>query len=754
MSINGSLSGITFGGLSSGMDTDGIINRLVQIETASIGRLQRQQAQLRQQADLQSALKGQITSIASAANNLSTLGTFNPIASSVSNKDVVSISTGVGSQVGAFDIRVSRLATAQKISSAGQTSSSDALNQTGSFSLNEKVVNVLATDSLRTIASKVNELGVGVTASVIDGGPNQAFLTFTSTSTGASGRPVVSDLTGSVLQNLGVVNGTTSIKTQVTNGAAGMGFNRADQAIGSMIGASGLSAQTIQVNGINVSINLQTDTLQGVADKINQAGTGATASVVTVTEGTTSKFRLEIRGTTTPTFTDGGNVLTTLGILQRGNPSELVAGQDAQYSIDGVSLTSSTNTVRDVIPGTTMTLLKANQTTPESATITLTNDADNVVEKVKSVVNAFNDAISFIENNSKFDSSTFETGPLFGDPTARQFQAALGNQLFNAIPGLTGTYRNLTDVGFRLGSDGRLSLDESKFKTALSADNEGVRRIFQNFGSSTTGSIQYVSSTSTSIPTTVAPYDINITQVATRTQWIAGTAKTGPNTASEKLTFSGNLFGGQSLDLMIDVGMNLTDIVAKINNDPRFKDNVTASINSGRLQVDSKKFGGNGQFNLVSNQSPLGTNSGVGFAPGTLTNGLDVQGTIAGQAATGVGQFLTGSNTNTVANGLQIQYTGTTTGLVGNINFTRGISGIINETLKPYTDFTNGLTVANEKSLRDQADLIQKDIDRIQERARTKANELRNKFSNMESQIARLQSQGSRIAQLGAQQVR
>lgn len=754
MSINGSLSGITFGGLSSGMDTDGIINRLVQIETASIGRLQRQQAQLRQQADLQSALKGQITSIASAANNLSTLGTFNPIASSVSNKDVVSISTGVGSQVGAFDIRVSRLATAQKISSAGQTSSSDALNQTGSFSLNGKVVNVLATDSLRTIASKVNELGVGVTASVIDGGPNQAFLTFTSTSTGASGRPVVSDLTGSVLQNLGVVNGTTSIKTQITNGAAGMGFNRADQAIGSMIGASGLSAQTIQVNGINVSINLQTDTLQGVADKINQAGTGATASVVTVTEGTTSKFRLEIRGTTTPTFTDGGNVLTTLGILQRGNPSELVAGQDAQYSIDGVSLTSSTNTVRDVIPGTTMTLLKANQTTPESATITLTNDADNVVEKVKSVVNAFNDAISFIENNSKFDSSTFETGPLFGDPTARQFQAALGNQLFNAIPGLTGTYRNLTDVGFRLGSDGRLSLDESKFKTALSADNEGVRRIFQNFGSSTTGSIQYVSSTSTSVPTTVAPYDINITQVATRTQWIAGTAKTGPNTASEKLTFSGNLFGGQSLDLMIDVGMNLTDIVAKINNDPRFKDNVTASINSGRLQVDSKKFGGNGQFNLVSNQSPLGTNSGVGFAPGTLTNGLDVQGTIAGQAATGVGQFLTGSNTNTVANGLQIQYTGTTTGLVGNINFTRGISGIINETLKPYTDFTNGLTVANEKSLRDQADLIQKDIDRIQERARTKANELRNKFSNMESQIARLQSQGSRIAQLGAQQAR
>lgn len=754
MSINGSLSGITFGGLSSGMDTDGIINRLVQIETASIGRLQRQQAQLRQQADLQSALKGQITSIASAANNLSTLGTFNPIASSVSNKDVVSISTGVGSQVGAFDIRVSRLATAQKISSAGQTSSSDALNQTGSFSLNGKVVNVLATDSLRTIASKVNELGVGVTASVIDGGPNQAFLTFTSTSTGASGRPVVSDLTGSVLQNLGVVNGTTSIKTQITNGAAGMGFNRADQAIGSMIGASGLSAQTIQVNGINVSINLQTDTLQGVADKINQAGTGATASVVTVTEGTTSKFRLEIRGTTTPTFTDGGNVLTTLGILQRGNPSELVAGQDAQYSIDGVSLTSSTNTVRDVIPGTTMTLLKANQTTPESATITLTNDADNVVEKVKSVVNAFNDAISFIENNSKFDSSTFETGPLFGDPTARQFQAALGNQLFNAIPGLTGTYRNLTDVGFRLGSDGRLSLDESKFKTALSADNEGVRRIFQNFGSSTTGSIQYVSSTSTSVPTTVAPYDINITQVATRTRWIAGTAKTGPNTASEKLTFSGNLFGGQSLDLMIDVGMNLTDIVAKINNDPRFKDNVTASINSGRLQVDSKKFGGNGQFNLVSNQSPLGTNSGVGFAPGTLTNGLDVQGTIAGQAATGVGQFLTGSNTNTVANGLQIQYTGTTTGLVGNINFTRGISGIINETLKPYTDFTNGLTVANEKSLRDQADLIQKDIDRIQERARTKANELRNKFSNMESQIARLQSQGSRIAQLSAQQAR
>jgi flagellar hook-associated protein 2 len=200
--------------------------------------------------------------------------------------------------------------------------------------------------------------------------------------------------------------------------------------------------------------------------------------------------------------------------------------------------------------------------------------------------------------------------------------------------------------------------------------------------------------------------------------------------------------------LTIDVGSNLQTIIDKINNDTKLKDLLTASNNSGKLQIDSKRFGSNGLFNVVSNQSPLGSNSGVGFNPGTLTNGLDVAGTISGESAMGVGQFLTGTKTDGKALGLQIQYSGTSTGNAGNITFTRGMSGIVNSALTMFTDIASGITVTTEKALRDQGELIKNQIDTINKRAAASITELRAKFSQMEQQISKVQQQGARLSQL------
>ena len=127
---------------------------------------------------------------------------------------------------------------------------------------------------------------------------------------------------------------------------------------------------------------------------------------------------------------------------------------------------------------------------------------------------------------------------------------------------------------------------------------------------------------------------------------------------------------------------------------------------------------------------------------------MDVAGTIAGQAATGVGQFLTGASTNTVANGLQIQFTGTSAGDAGTINFTSGLNGIVTKALNAYTDITNGLDLTGAASLRSQSDTIQKNIDAINKSASDKATELRNQFAAMESAIANFQAQGNQLSAL------
>lgn len=745
-------SGINFGGLASGLDTEGIITRLVAIQKQPIQRIQRQQQTLLRQADVAASLKGQISNVAQAANSLLTADAFSAVTPSVSETSVASIAmSGVG-QAGSYNLSVSRLATAQKLSSAPQTSASAALGQTGQFTLNGRLVSVDGTDSLSSLARKINDLAAGATASVIDGGTGNAFLTITSNNTGINGKPQLADLTGNFLQSTGMLTGTTSVRVPITNGAAGVNFANTTTAIGSTLGVSGLTAQTVQVNGVNVSLDLQNDSLQGVADKINAAATGASASVVAVTEGANTRYRLEIKNpSSTPNFVDAGNTLATLGIVQRAPGNQLVAAQDASYNLDGVNLTASSNTIEGVIPGGKLTLLKADLTTPPTTTITIKNDTDTVANRIKSFTDSYNAAVGFIDDNSKFDGETYETGPLFGDPTARQFVSTMNSLVLSNIPGLTGQFKNMTDIGINIDGSGKLEIDNTKLTNAITSDPESVRKIFQNFGAPSSSTVTYISGTSSTQPSSPSNYAINITQVATKTRWVAGTAKTSNNTSSEILTFAGNLMGGSPYNLTVDVGSNLQSIIDKINNDVKLKDLVTASNSSGRLMIDSKKFGGNGQFTIVSNQSPLASNSGVGFS-GTLTNGLDVMGTINGETATGVGQFLTGSQANGKANGLQIQYNGTTTGSAGTITFTRGMSGIVNSALNVFTDIANGLSVTTEKAFRDQSELLNKEIEAINKRSNEMTTELRAKFANMEERISRIQQQGQRISQLNGQQ--
>ena len=730
------------------MDTEGIISKLVSIQKQPIARLQQQQQKYLKQADVIAALKGQISNVAQSANSLLTADAFSAVIPSNSDSSVASlVMSGVG-QAGNYTLSVSKLAQAQKISSGAQSSVSTALGQTGQFTINGKLVSVDSTDSLSSVARKINDVSPGATASIINGGTGNAYLTITSSNSGISGKPQLSDLTGSFLSTIGVLGATENIRLPITNGAAGINFSSSSDIVGSSLGVTGLTAQTIKVNGVNVSINLQSDSLQAVADKINSASTGATASVVSVTEGVNTKYRLEITGASSPTFVDAGNTLATLGIVQKTASNELVAAQDASYKLDGVSLNSSTNTIEGVIPGGKITLLKADATTPPTTTLSIKSDTDAVANRIKSFTDSYNTSVKFITDNSQFDGDTYETGPLFGDPVARQFLSTMNSLLMSNIPGLTGNYKNLTDIGIRIDGTGSLSVDSSKLNTAIQTDSEGVRKLFQNFGSSSSSSVVYISGTSSTQPSSPSSYGVNITQVATKTQYVAATAKTSNNTSSETLTFSGNLIGSSSYNLTIDVGSNLQTIIDKINNDTKLKDLLTASNNSGKLQIDSKRFGSNGLFNVVSNQSPLGSNSGVGFNPGTLTNGLDVAGTINGESAMGVGQFLTGTKTDGKALGLQIQYSGTSTGNAGNITFTRGMSGIVNSALTMFTDIASGITVTTEKALRDQGELIKNQIDTINKRAAASITELRAKFSQMEQQISKVQQQGARLSQL------
>lgn len=181
--------------------------------------------------------------------------------------------------------------------------------------------------------------------------------------------------------------------------------------------------------------------------------------------------------------------------------------QDAQIKVDGYPVTpgewisSATNEVTDVISGVTLYLKSANP--GETINITITNDTDAAKEKISEFVAAYNEIISLINYNTKYEPAEDESGeeaeeggtagPLFGDASAIGIKSDLQAIIASVIPGLADDafYQSLGEIGVELGTGGLLTIDDSKLTDALEDDYEAVGEVFAFTSSSTSNNLTY-----------------------------------------------------------------------------------------------------------------------------------------------------------------------------------------------------------------------------------------------------------------------
>jgi flagellar hook-associated protein 2 len=240
-----------------------------------------------------------------------------------------------------------------------------------------------------------------------------------------------------------------------------------------------------------------------------------------------------------------------------------------------------------------------------------------------------------------------------------------------------------------------------------------------------------------------------ITQAATRAQATASVAQTAASSTTETLTFSGALFGNETVNLTLAAGNTLQDTINQINNDPRLRNRVVASQENGKLVIRAVNYGSASNFTVVSNLAAASDNSGIGTTP-INAEGLDVQGTINGEAATGRGQFLTGNSDNPNTAGLQIRVTATAPGTYGRVHFTRGVADQVRLFARQATDIVNGDIQNATNTLRDQMSAIDRQIESIREEVNRRQIMLREQFARMERAISQMQSQGARLAAFAA----
>ncbi len=729
MSLSSSLTGMSFSGISSGIDTESIISQLLQLDQAPIRRLQARQAELTQRLGLMSSFRGHMGSLSTAIAALGMPSAFQSMSATVGDSAVVSASVGASATAGSYALEVLSLAQSHKASSAGQASGSEALNLKGEFVLNGHTIQVNEDDSLTAVAAKINATNAGVNANVIDGGAGNVFLSFTSKTSGASGAIRMADVSGAVLGSLGVLDGSETLQTQ------SFGFTSKTGAIGDLLGAQDLDAGVFTLNGVDIAFDPVTGSLEDLASAINGSGSGASASVVTDTAG---RFRLQLAGVTS--HADPDALLHAVGLIQNGYQNQLVAAQDASFKVDGILLSSATNTA-SAIPGVTLTLKKVGTSTLEIA-----QDMESVKSKLTEFVDKFNDLIAFVGANGSFDKESLQTGALFGDTVVSGIEASLTNILYTQLKGNEGLFSSLSEVGISLNSDGKLEIDEARLDAVLASDLKGLTSIFRSTGTTTVKALEFVGGTSNTKPSGEAGYQVFITALAQKQVSQASDAQAAPLAQPEVLTFTGAAFGGGSYEITLDAGLTQDQIVDRINNDPKLKGLVAASSNSGKLELTGKSYGTAAAFGVMSNVASGGT----GWGSGTVVqSSADVAGTINGEEAVGAGQTLTGKAGNSNTDGLQVKYTGSTTGVMGTVTYSRGISDRVTGFIADVTESTNGLLTTNDKAIQDQIDGIAAQIIFRGDRIDAKRLVLQARFNRMEQIVAELQAQQAGIAQFG-----
>jgi flagellar hook-associated protein 2 len=376
---------LTASGLSTGIDYETLIQQLIEVERASVHRLETKKTTCEQKNAAYSDLAAKLESLESAASALRRSSDFGGKTTTVSDTDILTGSASSSGSTGTYSVVVSELALAHRLQAGvGLASESETIaSGAGRFTFKigeagtEYSIDVDATMTLEEFKDAINSLDAGLNASVIDdgSGTNPYQLVLSAAETGAD----------------------------------------------------------------NIIIIGQDDTNLGFP--VND---------------TTLSSTLHLR---TP--------------------------QDAEISVDGLTVYRASNTITDVIPGVTLNLHKADSST--TVTFQVGEDREGVQAKIQELIDAYNAVVGFIDARDNYDMEEHKGDPLWAEGTARSVARNLSGIVSSGVDGLPADLKVLSQIGVSTNRDGTLSLDTGKLQDALDEDLEGVTDLFVRDGASANG---------------------------------------------------------------------------------------------------------------------------------------------------------------------------------------------------------------------------------------------------------------------------
>ncbi len=762
-------------GLASGLDWSSIITQLRALEEKNIDVIRNQEKTEQDRLSTWQSINSKLLSLKTAADALNTTDAFNLYSNSLSSntttdaKDILSVSTTADAAPGTYQIKVTSLAAAQKISSTSYASQSTALNLSGDIIIGGRTVKISSTDTLGGIRDKINAVNTGtnaskVTASIVNYGTSGYRLILTSDKEGSAGISLLNGGSINLIGTMGFVDTSAlTAKNVLAGGNESDALSAADKAVGGSDLLNLTSPQSgsvsITINGTtqSVAINLATDSLNSIRDSINTAFGATVASVVSSTDDTgNTTYRLLIEGNNN-TYTDTNNILETLGILKRAGVSDErgVTGDVANTS-GGVAITSSTlikniDGYNDYASGDTITLSGTSTSGGAVSSVFTITDTTTVGDLLTEIQTRYGSVSASVTADGKIRVVDNEIGDTDLVVTLTPNKSTLKVDTDNNL----GTISTIRARQIQAGANANITVDGVSMTPSSNTVTDvitGVTLNLKKAAADTTVTLS-VSPDTAAVKDKIAAFvkAYNDTMSATNAQLTYDADKKQPG---------GPLFGDSTLRMLRSSLANiiLTKVSGVSSNFATFGMVGISLDKNGKLTTDDSKLQGFLQTNFNDVKKLFAadwsaTNSNLVYLRHSVdthagTYNINITGTnpVAGYFvnpgdASGSGEYLTGTSGN--AKDLLVRYSGTTTGGVGSLTLTFGVAELFDRSLYQVTDSVNGYLANKTKAIQDTIANYEKDINTRETRLNDKMDQLESQFIAMESVLGQLQSQSS-----------
>lgn len=502
------------------------VDSMMEIERAPITRLEAEQAKNSSQVTQLTTLGGRLSTLQTASEALQADGLF-------TKRSVTGMGTGssasaaAGTVAGSYTFSVTQLATAARREgasglAANLATTSDVSGLTlanlpiasavtaGTFTVNGKTVTVATTDSLEDVFAAIDTATEGAVTAAYNPTTDKIELTGTEEVILGAANDSSNFLRAMKLGNDGTsaVESSASLSTvKLTSALSSANLATAVTAV------DGDGVGSFTINGVDISYDVDTDSLSTLIKRINQSGAGVTAAYdtvldrMTLTNQSTGDLGITVSEST-------GGLLGALGLTPGGT---LVRGENAEFTLNGGdTLTSTSNTLDASVHGVTGLSLTAGAT--GSQTLAVAVDTSTMREKIDSFISAFNGVQTFLESSTRVTTDSkgkVTAGTLSSNREIQSWGSKLRSLAFAAVPGLDGTITRLESIGidFKSGTSELEVKDSAKLTAALTDQSDDVDDLF--------------TTASSGLADVIAEYSENISELNTSQQKVLNDSNNG-----------------------------------------------------------------------------------------------------------------------------------------------------------------------------------------------------------------------------------